>query len=464
MKAINRLVMVDSYKSGQYQQVPKGTTSMFSYFESRGSERGYTETTLFGLQYFLKQYYSDPITIEEIEEAKEIAEDRNEPFNYEGWKLMLERHGGYFPIRVRAIPEGQFVPLKTALFTVEATDEDFYWLPDWVETAFCRTGWYGGTVATQSFYLRKLIYKYLVETSDDPDAEIPFKLHDFGARGDSSSESAQIGGAAHLSIFSGSDTYEGVWLMKNFYNEYKGLTASIPASQHSTISSWGKDKEVEAYRNMLNLYKGNGIFACVSDTWNIYKACEKLWGEELKDEVINGGALVVIRPDSGDPVSVLFGHSTKDLIEDKGRYYIKGKYNSYKDMFGAEVWGDYDKEREVTPDEIKGVFAILAEKFGYTLNNKGYKVLNHVRVIQGDGVNPDSIARILKVLEGKGYSATNLAFGMGGALLQKVDRDVNKMAYKCSSIVVDGQRRDVYKDPITDSGRLAKGEGLILLR
>jgi nicotinic acid phosphoribosyltransferase len=176
----------------------------------------------------------------------------------------------------------------------------------------------------------------------------------------------------------------------------------------------------------------------------------------LRDEVVNSGALVVIRPDSGDPVSVLFGHSTKDLIEEKGRYYVKGKYNSYKDQFGAEVWGDYDKEREVTPDEIKGVFGILEEKFGCTVNNKGYKVLNHVRVIQGDGVNPKSIEQILKVLEAKGYSATNIAFGMGGALLQKVDRDVNKFAYKCSSITVEDEVREVYKDPITDHGKASK--------
>lgn len=498
MKFINRLLMTDSYKTGQFQQVPPNTTSMASYFEGRGSERGYDETTLFALQYFFKQYWSDPITVEEVEEARELAEDSNEPFNYDGWMLMVERHGGYFPVRVRAIPEGTIVPMKVALFTVESTDPDFYWLPDWVETAFCRAGWYGGTVMIQDLYIYRDIYKFLQETADDPDSEIPFKLHDFGARGASSSETAQIGGAAHLAIFSGSDTLEGSWLIKHFYNEWKGIRKSIPASQHSTISSWGRNNEEGAFRNMLNLYKGNGIFACVSDTWSIYQACEMLWGEKLRQEVIDSGALVVIRPDSGDPVEVLCGKDVKEIKAES--------YEEFKDIVEEELddelreitphgehggditktflWNGEAYEATYAPDwnrhdkqyyfienygsnnctfkkveysaEHKGVFRILEEKFGVTINSKGYKVLNYVRVIQGDGINPKSIRKILQALKDLGFSATNIAFGMGGALLQKVDRDVNKMAYKCSSITVDGEMRDVYKDPITDHGKSSK--------
>jgi len=428
----NRPLMVDSYKSGQFQQVPTGTTYMHSYFESRGSGRGYDRTVFFGMQHFLKKYYSTPIEMWEVQEAKEIFDDRNEPFNYEGWKRIVEEFGGKLPIRVRAVAEGTVVPTKNVLFTVESLHENFAWIPDYIETAFVRAGWYGTTVATQSYHLRELIYSYLEKTADDPDAEIPFKLHDFGARGASSTETAEIGGAAHLLIFRGSDTVEGVRLMKNYYNEFKGLTNSIPASQHSTISSWGREGEVDAYRNMLNLYKGNGIFACVSDTWNIYDACEKLWGGELRQEVIDSGALVVIRPDSGDPIEVLCG-----------------KVGSFREP--------------PTEQEAKGVLGILAEKFGYTTNSKGYKVLNYVKVIQGDGVNPDSIKAILQEMERRGYSASNIAFGMGGALLQKVDRDTLKMAYKCSAAEVNGKMIDVYKDPITDIGKRSKKGRLELM-
>jgi nicotinamide phosphoribosyltransferase len=269
--------------------------------------------------------------------------------------------------------------------------------------------WYPITVATQSFYLRKLIYQYLKETADNPDEEILFKLHDFGSRGVSSQESAAIGGAAHLVNFMGTDTMAALMLLRKHYDTpMAGF--SIPAGEHSTFSSWGKEHEVDAYRNMLKQYaKPNALLAVVSDTWDIYNACEKIWGEELRQEVIDSGATVVIRPDSGKPVEV-----------------------------------------------VEKVIKILAGKFGVTQNTKGYKVLNNVRIIQGDGVNPESIAEILAMLKNRNYSATNIAFGMGGALLQKVDRDTLKFAYKCSSATIGGKVTDVYKDPVTDSGKRSK--------
>jgi nicotinamide phosphoribosyltransferase len=452
---MNRIIDTDSYKASHWVQYPPKTTYTFSYLESRGSERNYEQTVFFGLQYILNEYFKEPITMEEVEEAREVITAHGMPFNYDGWKLLVERHGGKLPLRIRAVKEGTVTPLHTALMTVENTDPDFYWLVSYMETALMRV-WYPITVATQSYYLRNLIYDYLVKTADNPDEEIKFKLHDFGSRGVSSQESAGLGGAAHLVNFLGSDTMVALTMLRKYYDApMAGF--SIPAGEHSTFSSWGKNHEVDAYRNMLKQFgKPNALLAVVSDTWDIYNAASRIWGEELKQEVIDSGAMVVIRPDSGDPVTVLFGHSTKDLIEENGRYYVKGKYNSYKDQWGAEVWGDYDKEREVTPNEIKGLFDILAEKFGTTLNSKGYKVLNNVRVIQGDGVNPDSIAKILKVMEAKGYSATNIAFGMGGALLQKVNRDTLKFAYKCSAAVIDGKEQDVYKDPVTDAGKRSK--------
>ena len=449
--------MVDSYKSGQKDQMPEGMTSMFSYFESRGSKRkGYDKAALFLLQYFIMEYFSTPITLEEVEEARELFEDSNEPFAYEDWKALVIKHDGWLPLRIRAVPEGKFIPLSNPLFTVESTDEEFRWLPDWFETALCGEGWYGSTVMTQSYYLRKLIYEYLLKTSDNPDFEIQFKLHDFGARGASSRETAAKGGAAHLAIFRGSDTMEGIKLIKDYYTTWKGVRKSIAATQHSTITAWGREHEEDAYRHMLNLYKGNGIFACVSDSWNIYNACANLWGGSLRQEVIDSGALLVIRPDSGDPIRVLFGYADNEVIESNGKVYVKGAYKISRDFFGKEVYGEHELGKELIEGERRGVFGILEDKFGVTVNSKGYKVLNYVRVIQGDGVNPDSIAEILEKLTELGYSTDCIAFGMGGALLQKVDRDVLKFAYKCSSATINGEEVDVYKQPITDSGKDSK--------
>lgn len=405
---MNRIVDTDSYKASHWVQYPPNTTTTFSYLESRGTERDYNETVFFGLQYILNEYFAEPITMAEVEEAKEVIEAHGMPFNYEGWKLLVERHGGKLPLRIRAVPEGTVVPNHVALMTVENTDPDFYWLVSYVETALMRV-WYPITVATQSHYLRELIYSYLAETADNPNEEVKFKLHDFGSRGVSSRESAAIGGAAHLVNFYGTDTMEALMMLRKHYDcPMAGF--SIPAGEHSTFSSWGKKNESEAYRNMIKQFaKPGAMYAVVSDTWDVFNAAENIWGTELKQEVIDSGAIMVFRPDSGDPVSVL-----------------------------------------------EKVIDILAEKFGTTYNYKGYKVLNSVRIIQGDGVNPNSIKAILEMLKSKKYSATNIAFGMGGALLQKVDRDTNKFAYKCSSATIDGVETDVYKDPVTDKGKMSK--------
>jgi len=404
----NRLIDTDSYKASHWLQYPPNTTYVHSYLESRGTDTSWDETVFFGLQYCLKAYFHEPFTQEMVEEARTVIEQHGLPFNYEGWTRLIEKHNGRLPLRIRAVPEGTVVPLSNVLMTVENTDPEFYWLTSWFETQLMRL-WYPITVATLSHYLRKDVYQYLVETADDPDAEIPFKVHDFGSRGVSSKETAAIGGAAHLVNFLGSDTMSALLLHRKYYGE-EMAAFSIPAAEHSTITAWGRDGEIDAYRNMLaNFAKPGSMVAVVSDSWNIYEAVDKIWGEQLRQEVIDSGATVVIRPDSGDPVEV-----------------------------------------------VSEIVKILADRFGVEVNSKGYKVLNYVRVIQGDGVNADSIHQILERLKTEGFSTSNIAFGIGGSLLQKVNRDTLKFAYKCSAIVVDGKLREVHKEPITDTGKRSK--------
>jgi nicotinamide phosphoribosyltransferase len=277
--------------------------------------------------------------------------------------------------------------------------------------------WYPVTVATISWHVKQTIREYLDKTSDDADAQLPFKLHDFGSRGVSSAESAALGGMAHLVNFKGTDTVLGVLAAREYYGEAMA-GFSIPAAEHSTITAWGKDRELDAYRNMLRQFaKPGSVVACVSDSYDLFHAIEAMWGGSLREEVINSGATVVIRPDSGDPAEVV--HRTLKMLN---------------------------------------------AAFGSTENSKGYRVLNHVRVIQGDGVNPDSIRLILERITHARYSADNLAFGMGGALLQKLDRDTQKFALKCSAARIDGQWADVFKDPVTDHGKASKRGRLTLAR
>ena len=406
MKLTHNIILnTDSYKISMTHQYPLGTTGVYSYIESRGGE--YDTTVFFGLQAFIKEYLLRPITQEDIDIADEIWTAHGEPFNRAGWQYILDEHDGFLPLVIKAVPEGMVIPIRNVLATIENTDPLCFWLTTHLETALLRAIWYPATVATQSKKIKNVILDYL-ERSGTP-ADINFKCHDFGFRGVSSFESAGIGGSAHLVNFMGTDTMAGVLYAREYYNA--GIAGfSVPASEHSTITSWGRDNEAEAYRNMLTQFaKPGSIVAVVSDSYDIYNAVENLWGTELAGEVVASGATLVIRPDSGDPV-------------------------------------------EVNHRLVK----LLAEKFGYVLNSKGFKVLNNVRLIQGDGVNEQTIRAILQDFESNGYSSDNIGFGMGGALLQIVNRDTQKFAMKCSAACINGEWVDVQKDPITDSGKRSK--------
>ena len=399
------ILNTDSYKVSMFKQYPVGTTGVYSYIESRGGR--YDRTVFFGLQAFIKEYLLEPITQADIDIADEILTAHGEPFNREGWEYILSAHGGFLPVVIRAVPEGTVVPVKNVLATIENTDPKAFWLTTWLETALLRAIWYPTTVATQSKMIKNIITDYL-EKSGDP-TTIGFKLHDFGARGVSSMESAGIGGAAHLVNFMGTDTISGILFAREYYDaSMAGF--SIPAAEHSTITSWGRADEVKAYSNMVAQFgKPGALLAVVSDSYDIYEAC-RMWGTELKQQVVESGATVVIRPDSGDPVEVL-----------------------------------------------PKMFNILGETFGYTTNDKGYKVLNNVRMLWGDGINQLSIRSILGVVvDLHGWSADNLAFGMGGALLQQLDRDTQQFAMKCSAAEINGEWVDVFKDPITDRVKASK--------
>lgn len=414
MRHLENLVLnTDSYKASHWLQYPPGTQASFFYVESRGGV--YERTLFFGLQAILKEYLARPVSHADVDEARDFFSLHGEPFNDAGWRRIVDVHGGRLPIRIRAVPEGSVVPTHQALVTIESTDDACYWLPSYLETLLLRL-WYPVTVATQSWHLKQSIRYYLDLSCDDPAAQIGFKLHDFGARGVSSAESAGIGAASHLVNFLGTDTVAGVLTAKAYYHEPMA-GYSIPAAEHSTITSWGREHEVDAYRNMLRQFgKPGAIVAVVSDSYDIYHAIRELWGKALREEVIASGATLVVRPDSGEPVDV-----------------------------------------------VHQCLVLLDQAFGHTLNGKGYKVLRHVRVIQGDGINPNSIRAILERVTKAGYSAENLTFGMGGALLQGINRDTQKFALKCSAAKIDGAWIDVFKAPVTDPGKQSKRGRLALL-
>ena len=411
----NLILNTDSYKTSHFAQYPAGAEYVSSYIESRGGR--YSDTVFFGLQAFLKEYLSRPISKADIEEAEAVCVAHGVPFNRPGWDYILDNYDGYLPIEIEAVPEGTVVPTGNVLVQVINTDPNCAWLTSYVETALLRAIWYPTTVATVSRNCRTIIQRYLEDTADNSDS-LPFKLHDFGARGATSEEAAALGGMAHLVNFAGTDTLSAIMAARRYYGaDMAGF--SIPAAEHSTITSWGRDGEARAYANMIQQFGGQDrVMAVVSDSYDIWNAIDNLWGGELREQVEQAGGTLVVRPDSGEPV-------------------------------------------EIVPEAIERLMA----RFGYRTNSKGYRVLpDCVRLIQGDGVCAQSIEAILQEMKARGLSADNVAFGMGGELLQKLNRDTQKFAMKASAICINGEWRDVYKDPITDPGKRSKRGRLALVR
>ncbi|MDQ8199897.1 nicotinate phosphoribosyltransferase [Pelagicoccus enzymogenes] len=422
--AYNPILDTDSYKLSHWNQYPRGLKRMMSYFEARGGEL--EESTLFGLQYLLHDRLAVRITKEMVEEADAFARAHGEPFNKEGWMRVVEKHDGALPVRIRAIEEGTVVPTGNALLTIEGTDPELPWIVNYIETQLVRL-WYPSTIAMTSRDSRKVIQAFLEKTADDPAAELPFKLHDFGARGVATLEQSRLGGAAHLLSFMGSDTIEGIRLAAHYYDcPMAGF--SIPATEHSTITMWGKEGEFDAYENVVRAYLYNPnhpeglpkMAACVSDSFDIYNAIENGWCDDRLHKLVReSGGTLVVRPDSGYP-----------------------------------------------PEVVVKCLQIFEKKIGMTTNAKGYKVLPpYYRLIQGDGIDRPMTRKILEVMEQAGYSASNIAFGSGGGLLQKIDRDTQKWAFKCCAAEIEGIGQiDVRKDPVTDQGKRSKGGRLDLVK
>lgn len=402
MKNTNFILETDSYKTSHFEQYPEDTKRVFSYIEPRDSQK---DVVFFGLQAYLKRIEGKVFDIKDIYEAERIINAHGGRFNKIGWLDLYDAYDGMLPITICALPEGTVHKGSLMQVSITNTDNRFPWLVSYMETALLRAVWYPSTVASNSYAMKKKIESSIYLTGS---GDAQFKLHDFGARGVSSSESATLGGMAHLVNFSGTDTLEGIMGAEKYYgSQVSGF--SIPATEHSTVTSWGRNGESEMVRKLLLNNKDN-VVACVADSYDIWNFITKILGEDNRQLIEAREVPFVVRPDSGHPID----------------------------------------------NPIK-VIKRLMDTFGYTTNDTGFKVLpDYVRVIQGDGLNKDTLGDLLQAMEQELLSIDNLSFGMGGGLLQNVSRDDYNYAMKCSAIYVDEEWRDVFKDPITDVHKRSK--------
>ncbi len=422
----NFILAADSYKVNHYSQIPVGVKWVQSSIVPRKPSKLVKELVVSGLQYLVKYLESVRITQADIDEAEIETREQGYEFNKAGWQAIVDNCDGRLPLRITALPEGTVVKPGVAVVLLRNTRADMNWLPSYVETVAQRVIWKFMTVTSISRSCYKTIKDFALRTGS-PLEMVAYGLHNFGDRGADSDEAAAWAGIAHGVIFSGTDSLKTNSNIKRLYNTKKAYLSSLEASEHSTMCMNSDAKTRNDYQAAVMMVgrleaaveraqRGIGIpvISCVIDTYDSHRFVRDFLGSpELKARIVASGGKMVLRPDSGDPM--------------------------------------------VEPIDILN---IAGDVFGFTINERGYKVLPpYIGVIQGDGINQESMPKILQACLDAGWATGNLVFGMGGGLTHEAGRDEFSFSQKATAMSFAEDPEDVdawidiKKEPITDLGK-----------
>lgn len=434
---MNPLLLTDGYKVDHRRQYPTGTSLVYSNWTPRKSRLdGVDEVVFFGLQYFIKKYILEDFETYFFKQPKEkvVAEYSRRINTYLGPNQVGTKHIedlhdlGYIPMVFKALPEGMSVPIRVPMFTMYNTLPDFFWLTNYFETLISAVVWMPCTSATIAKQYRKLLDKYAAETSSMTDF-VNWQAHDFSMRGMAGIEAAVISASGHLLSFTGTDTIPAIDLLEKYYqanSEIELIGGSVAATEHSVMCMGTNMGELETFKRLICEIYPQGIVSIVSDTWDLWKVLTE-YLPVLKNEIISRDGKVVIRPDSGDPVDIICGNPI----------------------------GKNEAER-------KGVIELLWDVFGGTTNEKGYKeLIPQVGAIYGDSITVERATNICERLKLKGFASTNIVLGIGSYTYQYNTRDTFGFAMKATYGEVNGEGREIFKDPITDDGTKKSAKGLM---
>jgi len=435
----NPFLLTDYYKVGHVFQYPAGTTLVYSNLTPRKSRfENIDQMVFFGLQYFIKEYLIDYFNENFFAQSKEkvLGDYKRRIITSLGAHLpsyeYIERlHDlGYLPVEIKALPEGSKVPMRVPCLTIVNTIPEFYWLTNFLETILSAIIWQPATSATLAYEYRKLLNGYAKETGM-PAEFVQWQGHDFSFRGMSSLETAITSGMGHLLSFTGTDTIPAIAALEKYYQadaDKELIGGSVAATEHSVMCSGSKEGELETFKRLITEVYPSGIVSIVSDTWDLWKVCTE-YVTALKQIVLQRNGKVVIRPDSGDPVKI--------------------------------ICGDPDA---ISENERKGVVELLWDVFGGTVTDKGYKLLDaHIGTIYGDSINLQRAADICEGLKAKGF-ASQVVFGIGSYTYQYNTRDTFGLAMKATYVEVNGEGREIFKNPVTDDGTKKSATGLLQVK
>lgn len=415
----NFILQCDSYKLHHFAEYPADTEHIYSTVVPRKGNKYTNEIVAAGATLAARVLAEVTITQEMIDEAELEVHQYGYEFNRADWEVIVNEFGGKLPLMVFGVEEGRVVKPNTPILGIVNTDKRFFWLVSYVETVVQRIMWKMTTVATICRHLRKQLRDAMIQTGADL-SMLPYKLHNFGDRGADGADAALIAAVAHLMLFSGSDCTGANRLIKNLYKTDIAYGSSVDATEHSVMCSHSdaanKDDFGAAVMSVERLEeavartkRGIGIplQSVVIDTYDDERFVSEYLGKRLKDRILASGGCLVARPDSGDPL--------------------------------------------IKPLQI---MALLYKAFGGIYNDKGFAVLHSaVRVIQGDGINQDSIPLILENVVNHDWSMDNLVLGMGGGLTHGPGRDEFSFSMKATARYNGEEWIDLLKEPKTDSGK-----------
>lgn len=470
---MNPLLLTDFYKIHHNRQYPQGMTKLYSNFTPRKSRiKEVNEVVVFGTQHFIKEYLINGFNERFFnKERNEVISEYTRHCPVDAAHIAELHDLGYLPIQIKALEEGTICPIGVPVLTITNTHPNFGWLVNYLETLLSCMLWQPMTSATIAYQYKKLLNKYNLETAGSTEFT-QWQGHDFSMRGMSSRESAILSAMGHLTSFTGTDTIPAIYQLEKSYKADGLIGASVPATEHSVMCMGQKEAEIETFKRLLDLYP-TGILSVVSDTWDLWKVCTE-YLPQLKEQISARDGKLVIRPDSGDPVDIIcglnsriireteedciFDFSTDHILEENGKYYDIIADFSYCEYLG-NIKG---KELYLKDPEIKGVIELLWDTFGGTINEQGYKVLDsHIGAIYGDSITLERAEQICERLKAKGFATTNIVFGIGSYTYQYNTRDTFGFAMKATYGEVNGEAREIFKDPITDDGTKRSKKGLL---
>lgn len=492
---MNPLFAIDSYKLGHADQYPEGTEYVYSNFTPRSSKnfktplRGENKIVWFGLQGVLRKmnedwqenfFKKDKQTV--CSEFAEMVKPFVGPSGFKIERIEALHDLGYLPIKVKALPEGSRVNIGVPVFTIVNTHSEFYWITNYLETYLSCELWKSTTSATIAYEYKKILNFWADVTGADKNF-VQWQAHDFSMRGMSNTEDAAKSGAGHLLSFTGTDCIPAIaYLNKYYFGELTFVGGSVPATEHSVMCMGGEDDEIGTFKRLVTEVYPNGIVSIVSDTWDFWKVITE-YALELKQEILNrgtdefGNSKVVFRPDSGDPVKILTGYRKPTLVLNYTSERCAREDAPYElvdaecvlingDWYACNWLNDHDWEvnfsKKLSEVEVKGAVECLWDIFGGTVNNAGYKeVSNRVGLIYGDSITLERADEILRRLEAKGYASSNVVLGVGSFTYQYNTRDTFGFAMKATYGVVNGEGREIVKNPKTDDGVKKSKKGLL---